>query len=835
MKKQSLGLKVSVIVAFMIALIIIFIVLIVSLQSSQLISEITAREADTANTFLAKELQNLQDEAMNYARIIAYSNDVVNAIQTGDEAALKQALIYYGGSLDTATITDAQGNVLSRKHNDQKGDNIYNQFVISTALTTGSGANQIARGSTVGMSTRASYAVKDYDGKIIGAVVVGHDLSNPIYVDTIKQYTGSEVTIFDGDTRLMTTLMNEQGARAIGTKADDNVVDTVLRRKQSYSSQLVIFGRTYYAHYSPLIIEGEAVGILFTGVNIDSALDGQRSMMIMVIVAGVIFGVVCVGALLIFNNYSVTKPLLRLKNLIADVVRGELNVNVNKSNVSKDEIGDLTLDTYKLIDIIKQLIDNLSRLIDEVGVKGEIDFRIDTSGFLGSFKLLADDMNRFTETFISDILKVLNNLTEISEGNFNIVIDKMPGKKVVLNEKFDLLLSCLNSIYKEIVGLAGGAVAGRLDMRADAGKYKAGWAELLNELNKLMDAVSEPAVEIGEVMDHISDGLFDLRMTGDYKGDFLKLKNSVNTTVTNIASYIEEISDVLRSMSQNDFTRTIKRDYVGSFTEIKDALNEIIETFNTILRNITSSSEQVAAGAKSISESSMTMATGASQQASAIEELNATVLSINENTSRNSVNAKNAEALSDHSKINAAAGDDDMKSMLTSMDGIKESSNSISKVIKVIEDIAFQTNLLALNAAVEAARAGAHGMGFAVVAEEVRSLASQSQAAAKETAAMIEESMRKVDDGTKIADKTAAALRVIVDDIGKVAEIITGIAISSKEQSEAITQVTEGLESITDVVQENSATSEETASASQELSSQADVLRNMVSVFKIMN
>ena len=547
------------------------------------------------------------------------------------------------------------------------------------------------------------------------------------------------------------------------------------------------------------------------------------------VIAVVIVLLSIILALLIASIIS--KPIIRLVDVADNVAKGNLNVNIDAS--SKDEMGMLAGSFAKLIGVINSLINEISEMSRMVVIEGDIEAKIDTSHFTGSYQEVAESINGVINGIISDVLLLIGAMGDFAKGNFGSDIPKLPGKKAVMNESLDNLSSNLKSVNEDVLKLVHAAVDGQLSNRADVSAYAGDWATLVDGLNKLMHAVSAPATEIVEVMENISNGIFDRKMNGDYKGDFLALQKTINSTVVNISSYIEEISTVLHSLAQNDLNQEITREYVGEFSNIKDALIHIIDTLNNVIGDMSGAAEQVSAGARSISENSMTLAQGASEQAASVEELNATVLTINESTSRNAESAKAAESLSECSKISATKGDEDMQKMLVSMDGIKDSSEKITKIIKVIEDIAFQTNLLALNAAVEAARAGEHGKGFAVVAEEVRTLASRSQTAAGETAELIEESINRVEEGTKIAGETADALREIVDNVSKVADIITDITAASGEQASAVGQVTEGLTQITEVVQNNSATSEESASASEQLSSQAEMLNNMVGVFSL--
>ena len=238
-------------------------------------------------------------------------------------------------------------------------------------------------------------------------------------------------------------------------------------------------------------------------------------------------------------------------------------------------------------------------------------------------------------------------------------------------------------------------------------------------------------------------------------------------------------------------------------------------------------------GSNQISDSSVVLSEGSTEQASSIEELTASLEEISVHTEHNAEDANKANELTSTVKESADRGNNQMQEMLVAIEEINTSSNNINRIIKVIDDIAFQTNILALNAAVEAARAGQYGKGFAVVAEEVRTLAAKSANAAKETTELIEASIEKVNDGTRIAKETADSLNTIVQEIDVVYEIINNIATSSNEQATGIDQINQGIIQVSDVVQTNSSTAEEAAAASEELAGQAALLQDMVGRFKL--
>lgn len=313
--------------------------------------------------------------------------------------------------------------------------------------------------------------------------------------------------------------------------------------------------------------------------------------------------------------------------------------------------------------------------------------------------------------------------------------------------------------------------------------------------------------------------------------------NSKDETERIAASFVrllfatrEKVADT-KQIAEGDLTTQIHIKCNGDL--LGQALLELVHNTHRVVSTIYAAADQVASGSTLVADSSFALSQGATEQASSIQQLTASLEEIASQTNLNAKNAEKANELAQNAKSNAAAGNEHMKGMLSAMDEINDSSANISKIIKVIDDIAFQTNILALNAAVEAARAGQHGKGFAVVAEEVRNLAAKSANAAKETTTLIEGSKKKVDAGTKIANDTAEALSQIVAQIAAAADIVNSIAQASGQQAHAIEQVNGGILQVSHVVSTNAATSEESAAASEELSSQAAQLKDSVSVFKL--
>lgn len=527
---------------------------------------------------------------------------------------------------------------------------------------------------------------------------------------------------------------------------------------------------------------------------------------------------------------SILAPVRQIEQAAKEMAEGKLNVNLVYE--SKDEFG-------MLVSAIKTVRDSIAKLLEEIGLltnnfaAGFIDKNIDEALFTGEYKAMACGINTMVGSLVNDTLLILGAFSDLGNGKFDADLPQYPGQKALANERFDASKANIQALSKDLSMLIDSAAKGILDARANADAYEGDWKNIVNGLNHLLSAVDKPIQETNKALSQISKGHFEIDINNNHQGSFASMMEELKSTVTTIGSYIAELNDVLGAIAQGDLTKTITREYVGQFDTIKQSVNNINVTMQDTISSIITSAENVRSGAKQIAETSMDLANGASNQASSVEELTASITIINEQSQKNSDRTKEANRLSERSSAGAQTGSAEMKNMLKSMEDIKVSSNDIAKIVKAIDDIAFQTNLLALNAAVEAARAGTAGKGFSVVAEEVRSLAGKSQESAKNTEALITEIISKINSGFNIANTTAESLNTIVEDINAISVLVKEIDKASVEQTDGIAQIAVGINQISQVVQSNSSNSEESAAASQELSSQSEMLASMVARFKI--
>ena len=551
-------------------------------------------------------------------------------------------------------------------------------------------------------------------------------------------------------------------------------------------------------------------------MNLQERIDhGYRTVIRMMLISG-LFSIVVIGIL--FANMQ-----HHIKNVTAAdqaVKICRINVNAAARNIREMALNNDTsaYDGYE--QTVKRLLteaDSELKILKKTGVVPETNYEEYSSalsdwgniGYSILEKIKSGDKEQAVDSILTDCTPALNKVVEIA-----IKLDEITDEASNQSVRTTVIFA-VAGIVCIIVCLAFAFVLTKKTSK------------------KVLGTILEPLQAVEEVAKELTEG--NLHSTLEYRSEdeIGRLAHSMRKSIRILGSYVDDIGRAMKMFADGNFDVQPEVEWRGDFVDILNSFMVFEDSMAETIKGIQNVSGEVSSAADQVASSSNDLADGATNQAAVVEELTATVAGVSEQVQKNSQSAKEISERVDELGDAISVSNGKMHEMVDSMHEISDASKEIDKIIATINEIASQTNLLALNASIEAARAGEAGKGFAVVANQVNVLADQSAQAAKESATLIETSVKAVEKGMMIAGQTATQLEEVAESSKAITKEVTNIAETLETQTTEIQQINEGIEQINDVVQTNSATAEECAAASQEMSSESDNLREMIQKFKV--
>ncbi|MGC2854327.1 methyl-accepting chemotaxis protein [Novispirillum sp. DQ9] len=501
------------------------------------------------------------------------------------------------------------------------------------------------------------------------------------------------------------------------------------------------------------------------------------------------------------NSFSLCKARTHLKVAMGAIIAGDI-VAVAATGAAPGSLAAVAVSLVGLVviarvlqqlDALKGTLTNACGIVTKVAA-GETDHRLDPT--------VSEDLAPLLEGF-NDVLDRAEAFQREAHAAMNVLSQGRYYRRIVETGMVGSFASSARIINRAVDAMAAEA-------RKDA--------EVEREVTALVQAAA--------------DGEFSERVSLDGKEGFHRsLAEGMNKVMSLVEAGVEELAVCLSALADGDLDRRMEGDYHGSFERLKTDFNATVQQLQETVRAVAASADVVRTATSEIAAGTEDLANRTEQQASNLEETAAAMEELTATVRQNADNARQANQLSAAARDAAERGGETVSKAVSAMSQIKQSSDRISDIVSMIEEIAFQTNLLALNASVEAARAGEVGKGFAVVASEVRALAQRSSEASKDIKGLIEGSARQVKQGVELVNAAGGTLTEIVTSVKRVADIVAEISSASQEQSTGLDEVNNAVTNMDEMTQQNAALVEETTAAAQSLRDQAVELTQRLSVF----
>lgn len=731
---------------------------------------------------LVTELISQQQGSVNSIAQTISSNRVLQVAlkyNTGDKQEMMINFFKQYHENDAAVtgveLTDNQGVVLARGHNPKKnGDNKSTNPLVAKALTGESAAGLNYSKSSGKVSLDSVHPIL-FQEEVVGTLKVGSYLNND-FAHKLKLLSGSDIVFIAGNQVVghsVAGMNQQQMTQSLNILADASLSDLDLNNLHYARNELTLNGGG-----NDLNVKA----VLLTDLTVIEEAQAQMIRNMVVFGFFIALALIALSFALVRN---IVKPITQVTDFLT-MVSERFDFKARLQLSSKDE-------TKQMGEAVNQLLTQLDQGIYDVN---------------DVLKSLADGdfTHRIHKQYVGDLDQLKQNVNQTAENISEVMRQTNQALDWMTSGQFEQSLS-----------------------HQAKGDYKA----ILDKVSMTLSRLNEIIVDIDGVMKKVADGDFAQRVDAPAQGQLGSMKSNINETLQQLESVVGDIVQVMQAQSKGDLTKAVSIECSGQLLGLKDSINHNATNLNDIILKVQHIAQEVNQSAKEVAQGAMDLSDRVQQNAASVEEGSATMEEFSAAVLNNAESAKQATQLEQEVQQQAKQAASVMDQTIEAMSAIQESSHKIADIVTIIDGIAFQTNLLALNAAVEAARAGDHGRGFAVVAGEVRSLAGKSAEAAKDISRLINESVERINQGTRLAGESGEAINGITQRIETVAEMSEQIANASQEQTKGVQQLQQAIGSIDSATQQNAALVEETSAAAESMSDQARGLETEMAFFTI--